>query len=211
VLPGVKQFHLFDGGDPSLRGLDGCRTSVALRVRALLECKNPCVYLDNDIYVVSKYFAAGFDIAERFGLAMPMNPRRVFQSPHGTGDLDLGDKVDDYDREVTGGRTMMRTAMNFGVIFKAAGYGYGSRIEVHEAFLKRLRGEIRQHLGRGQAALARALLYAGKNMLSWEEYHPYVLAPEFCASQPMQNAVALHVGGKYHKHMLDHYNEFHRA
>jgi glycosyltransferase involved in cell wall biosynthesis len=176
------------------------------RTEALL-CSSADVvcYLDNDIYVVSPYFSEGFNIAARFGMAVVMNPRHVMRSPHGNGDIDLGylfnSSVDieahAKDREYMKDKGMMWTAFNTGVIFYCPGH-VGA-----QSFLLSVIKELESGYSRGQTAWARAVMKS--------HYHPYILAPHFCADIPMQGMLAMHVGGKYHAHMLDHYNQFHKA
>ena len=79
---------------------EGHRNSNIQRVKALLESPfDNTVYLDNDVYVVHRGFSEGFKIVNKFGLALPMNPRWYVSTKEGdSGDLDIGADVSEYDR-----------------------------------------------------------------------------------------------------------------
>jgi len=177
-----------------------------IRFQALLKSTSDLTcYLDNDIYVVSKYFIKGFELAKRFGMCMAMNPRLVIMSPHGNGDVDLGwkysNKADDVmiqrDMRIIGDTPMMWTSVNNGVIF------FNTKHKQARRFVELVLEELAKGFSRGQTATVRAILRS--------DWHPYVLTPHWCADNPMQSMLAMHVGGKYHVHMLEHYNQYFRA
>jgi hypothetical protein len=169
--------------------LSGVEASDRLRVRALMSQDEVCCYLDSDIYVVSTEFARGFDIAKVFGMAMPANPRSFVCCAHGAGDMDMS--VEDADACFS-----YWTPVNLGMIFYEP-----SNIDAQIL----LAGWNKNNVDgmKPRAAFMRATLSEG--------WHPYILAQQFCADAVYQNMLAMHVGGKYHAHMLEHYNTYHRA
>ena len=156
------------------------RNSSLQRLRALQQSPADQVcYLDNDVYVVNNEFRRGFDIAEKYGLCLPINPRSFIRGDG--GDLEVGADVSDYDREQTEGMQYM-TACNMGVMF------YDRWHQTAKKFLDVLINEQTTHPSRGQAALARAI-----NKSNW---HPYVLAQQWCTCRKIPNPLAIHVGSK---------------
>jgi hypothetical protein len=55
----------------------GVRTSNIIKVQATRELKDVCSFclIDDDMKVMSETFVEGFELAERFGAALPINPR----------------------------------------------------------------------------------------------------------------------------------------
>jgi len=165
----------------------GVAATDIIRVRALLAQSERCCYIDSDIYPISTDFKSGFDIADVFGLAMAANPRSFVHCAHGNGDADVStEDIDGYN---------YWTAINLGLIF----YNPGNRQA--ELFLQKW-AEI------GKDKRPRKAFLCAAQQSCW---HPYILAQQFCADAIYQNMLAMHVGGKYHKHMLEHYNHYHRA
>lgn len=54
----------------------GWRTGDYYQMKSVLSSKyNSILYLDDDMLIVNKDFVQGFELAEKFGLCLPLNPR----------------------------------------------------------------------------------------------------------------------------------------
>lgn len=158
------------------------RNSSLWRLQALLDSPfASSLYIDNDVFAVHPGFMAGFRIAEKYGLSLPLNPRHFIRTDEGTlGDADIGADVDDYDRGVLSAMPPYMTAYNMGVMF----YSARSRQLVAAILDEQLR-----HPTRGQAALYRTIWRTG--------FVPFALAPNWlvCAEHlHLACPLALHVG-----------------
>lgn len=173
------------------------RNSSLIRLVALTEneVRNVC-YLDNDIYVVNEGFFNGFDIAERYGLCLPQNPRIWITSKEKAGDLDIGTDVTESDKAIDLPKYM--ASMNMGVMFYCANCR-NNTAKNSSTFLSRLIYNQRYYGSRGQASLYRTI--AG-----WD-YHPYVLPQQYCACRDIEIPLAIHAGNKV---MIDIYNKKYR-
>jgi hypothetical protein len=159
------------------------RNSSEWRLRGLLGLCDTydCIcYLDNDVYIVDKGFFSGFEIAQKYGLCMPFNPRNFFKSENQKGDLEIGADVHLFDIENTRELPKYTTALNMGVMF------YNCHDVMAKRFLTLVLGEQLKEQSRGQAALARSLQKTS--------YHPYTLAQQFLACREIDYPLAIHAG-----------------
>jgi len=152
--------------------------------------------LDDDMRIVNEDFAQGFDIAHRFGMCLPINPRTYVGLDVEVGD-DVDSKVKDYVKSI--GLPYYLTANNMGMIFiDNSCYGTDKLIDTYESIMI-------HYSCRGPVAMAAA--YWLSNMT------PYFLPEEWCAcggytefkmrSRKRIDPIFLHVG---HEDVMDWFN-----
>lgn len=141
------------------------------------------IAMDSDMLVVSDAFRAIVELAEIFGLAVPINPRLLLKTDGGIGSDSTYDATS--DRTMGLGTTYNLTPMAFSTRHKTAR-------RLLEGYCERLRADP----GRGAVHLVNASYDTG--------YQPCVLAPQWCVCSPRdfdskhiwREAIALHVGHK---------------
>jgi len=133
--------------------------------------------------VVSEAFRAIVELADIFGLALPINPRLLLKIDGGIG-------VDStYDAAAD--RTM-----GLGMTYNLTPIAFSTRHAQARALLERYCEKMKEAPGRGAVHLANASYELG--------YQPCVLPPQWCVCSPRdldskhmwREAVALHVGHK---------------
>ena len=141
--------------------------------------------LDDDMRIVHKDFMEGFELAEKFGLCLPMNPRVYFGI-----DREVGDDVSPDVMIDTKDCPYGMTANNMGVIF------LNNLNNRAMSVLERYLSYMENHPCRGPVAMA---------VSCWRErFGPYFLPEEWCAcggytqfkqrSGKRINPMFLHVG-----------------
>lgn len=148
------------------------RNSSLYRLKALLDYEE-CLYLDNDIIVVSSKINQGKEIAKRFGISLVANPRGYIGK-----EIRVGVDVSEYDKKIGLPDCMM--AMNAGLMF----YHNKSRF-----FIETWYNEQLAHPSRGQMSLLRAI--------DKTNIHPYVLPFNWLVCREhvgIENPITLHVG-----------------
>lgn len=148
-----------------------------------------CCYLDDDIRIVSKQFLQGFELAEKFGICFPLNPRC-----HYGLDRNVGADVDGVIRELQDVAEIpyCGSAVNCGVMFVNVENSRASRL------LTTIIHFIRESPCRGPVAV---------NVAAWQCGHfPYLLSEKWCicngkGGQEIRGGqiiepVALHTGHK---------------
>ena len=117
--------------------------------------------LDDDMRIVNEQFIQGFDLAEKFGICLPINPRVYFGF-----DREVGDDVDDNIKRDTIGCPYYMTGNNMGVIFvNTCDHGVKHLLDVYLEFME-------QHTCRGPVAMGVAC---------WRsKCTPYFLPEEWC-------------------------------
>jgi len=118
--------------------------------------------LDDDVRVVNEEFVQGFDLAERFGACLPVNPRVYFGL-----DREVGDDVDDEVLRETLDCSYYMTGNNMGVIFlDTTNHDVKHLLDYYLAFMEK-------YTCRGPVAMAVAC---------WRRrFTPYFLPEEWCA------------------------------
>jgi len=152
--------------------------------------------LDDDMRIVNEGFAQGFDIAERFGMCLPVNPRTYVGLDVKVGD-DVDSPVKDSLRYV--GVPYYLTANNMGVLF------LDNRFYKVDKIIAHYRTFMIQFPCRGPVAMAAACWTSKKT--------PYFLPEEWCAcggytefkmrSRKRIDPIFLHVG---HEDVMDWFN-----
>lgn len=118
--------------------------------------------MDDDMRIVNSQFVQGFELAERFGLCLPINPRTYFGL-----DREVGDDVPDDVIHDTKDCPYYMTANNMGVIFLDTTDGKVRSVVNHYLTY------MQHHPCRGPVAMAVAC---------WRErFSPYILPEEWCA------------------------------
>jgi hypothetical protein len=174
---------------------EGNRNNDLWKLKGLKESRAKTVtYLDSDVYIYDwKRFIKGFDIAKRFGILFPMNPR-IFVKV----ELDIGADVTPHDKRFFGTRpgSDCSTAYNMGVIF----YSKGVDIRA-DLFLDCIISEQENYPSRGPMAVQRSMWLTG--------YAPYTLPVNWlvCAENVgIKTPIALHVGHdkvmEWHKKLM---------
>lgn len=158
------------------------RNSSLIRLEALLSSpSDTTLYLDNDVIIVSEYFQEGFVIANRFGLALPQNPR-IFL---GT-EMQIGQDVSDHDKKMLRNVPKHTMTFNSGVIF------YSRR---SKQLVQTWRDEQLTNPSRGQMSMWRAFWALG------ESPHALPINWLVCDSHVgIANPLALHIG---HQNIYD--------
>ncbi len=118
--------------------------------------------LDDDVRVVNEQFVQGFELAENFGICLPVNPRVYFGF-----DREVGDDVDDGVFKETTDCPYYMTGNNMGVIFvDTTNHGVKHLLDYYLRFMEK-------HTCRGPVAMAVAC---------WRrKFAPYFLPEEWCA------------------------------
>lgn len=151
------------------------------------------IAMDSDMVVVSDKFRAILELADIFGLALPINPRLLLKIDGGIGT----DSTYDADADRT---------LGLGMTYNLTPIAFLTRHDQARQMLERYCEKMRQAPGRGAVHLANASYELG--------YQPCVLPPQWCVCSPRdldskhlwREAIALHVGHKdvwprWHKEM----------
>lgn len=141
------------------------------------------IAMDSDMVVVSEKFRAIVELAEIFGLALPINPRLLLKIDGGIG----ADSTYDAGADRT---------MGLGMTYNLTPIAFSTRHDKARRLLERYCEAMRQNPGRGAVHLANASYELG--------YQPCVLPPQWCVCSPRdldskhmwREAIALHVGHK---------------
>ena len=141
------------------------------------------IAMDSDMLIVSDSFRALIELADIFGLAVPINPRLLQKIDGGIGMDSTYDAAS--DRTMGLGLTYNLTPIAFSTSHKSA-----------RILLERYIEKLKQHPGRGAVHLVNASYDIG--------YQPCVLPPQWCVCSPRdfdgkhiwREAIALHVGHK---------------
>lgn len=181
-LPIVVYSNISIKGDFELRYIDKIpyttreanRNSSYYRLMALRDSPfDRTVYMDNDLVVVSDHFLEGFDIAKKFGIAMPISPRHLVKK-----ELKVALDVSDYDKKFFADKTNM-TICNAGLIFACN----------NRNFFDSAAKEQLSYPSRGNLGIIRAF---------WREcVHPYVLPLNWLVCRDnvdISNPITLHIG-----------------
>lgn len=162
------------------------RNSSLIRLIALRDSPHDCTcYLDNDVYVVDSAFLEGFAIAERFGVAMPINPRLTIKK-----ELDKGVDVLPCHKELLKAIPGNLTAFNAGLFYAH---------KIASPFLKRAVEIQSANSGRGQANLIQTVWETGTA--------PYILPKNWLVCSEdcgTDNPITLHAG---HRLILEWYKK----
>lgn len=141
------------------------------------------IAMDSDMVVVSDAFRAIVELADIFGLALPINPRLLLKIDGGIG----ADSTYDADADRT---------LGLGMTYNLTPIAFSTRHAQARTLLERYCEKMRQAPGRGAVHLANASYELG--------YQPCVLPPQWCVCSPRDldskhiwhEAIALHVGHK---------------
>ena len=140
-------------------------------------------YLDGDIFITDwPAFCDGFDIAQHWGLALPLNSRIFLER-----ELEIAADVSTHDREIMRYEPKHMTAYNMGVIFYSK---FG--LERTTDFLNSMIIEQAEHPSRGPMAVVRTMIKNG-------DFVPYTLPLQWlvCAGDEyISHPICLHVGHK---------------
>lgn len=138
------------------------RSSDYYRVLALLESQwDITLYLDNDMIIVNEEFIQGFDLARKFGVCFPQNPR-TFQKIELRKALD----VDDKDRKELKNAPDLATSYNTSPIFYAKKHSQATKL------LRIYKKELERKACRGPIVLWKVMWKTGINV--------YTLPFEWC-------------------------------
>jgi len=160
----------------------GWRSHDFYQAHGLLQSKAKiAIAMDSDMMIVSEGFRAIVKIAERFGLAVPANPR-LLAKIDGIIGMDSSYRLDSDETDGLGFAYNL-TPIAFNTLHKN-----GRRL------LERYCELMVAHPGRGAVALYQAAYELG--------FSPYLLPPQWCVCSPVdldsqhlwKNAIALHVG-----------------
>lgn len=136
------------------------------------------LYLDDDMYIVDKDFIQGFELAERFGICLPLNPRAFVGR-----DACIGADVPENDRIV---EIPLATAYNCGTMFVNTKHLGTKRL------LRRCKAIILEAPMRGPLVIWKAVSRTG--------IVPYLLPPQWCVcleDVKCKNPIILHLGHEY--------------
>lgn len=138
------------------------RNSNYFKVLKAIECDTSVCLLDDDMFIVNKHFVDGFSMAERFGAAVPLNPRVYVEYNMMGADVQLKDL-----KELrTMGAPFYAPACNFSPFFVYP------RIEFAKIFLTHLLNELTFNVCRGTLAIWKA---------SWQSgFTPVYLPEQWC-------------------------------
>lgn len=139
------------------------------------------IAMDSDMLIVSDGFLVITEFAQRFGLAVPMNPRLLLKIDGGIG-------VDSTYR------AQNDSTQGLGMTYNLTPVGFSTRHVVARQFLERYCSLLLESPGRGAVHLVQASFDLA--------YQPFVLPPQWCVCSPRdldskhiwKEAVALHVG-----------------
>ena len=139
------------------------------------------IAMDSDMLIVSEGFRVIVELADIFGLAVPINPRLLLKIDGGIGTDSTYDAA--TDRTLGLGMTYNLTPVAFSTRHKSARH-----------LLERYCEQLRQDPGRGAVHLVNASYEIG--------YQPCILSPQWCVCSPREldskhlwrEAIALHVG-----------------
>ena len=117
--------------------------------------------LDDDMRIVHEHFMQGFDLAEKFGMCIPLNPRVYFGI-----DREVGDDVPDDVRKDSVNIPYHMTANNMGVLF------FNNRNSHTDRVMLQYTNYMLTHPCRGPVAMG---------ISCWnEDFAPYFLPEEWC-------------------------------
>lgn len=164
----------------------GQRNGDYYQMKSVLESKhNSILYLDDDMLIVNKDFVQGFELAEKFGICLPLNPRSFVGV-----DAAIGTDVPNSERQA---KISLATAYNCGTMF------VDKRATRAIFFLKQCCKILLQTPMRGPLAVWKAVEYTG--------VFPYVLPVQWCVCQEnvgCSNPIILHYG---HKKVREYYSD----
>lgn len=176
----VKVSPLFSRDEPRY----GWRSHDYYQAYGMLESSaDIAIAMDSDMVVVSDAFRAIAELADIFGLALPINPRLLLRIDGGIGVDSTYDPAAD--------RTL-----GLGMTYNLTPVAFSTRHVRARALLERYCEKMRDAPGRGAVHLANASYELG--------YQPCVLPPQWCVCSPRdldskhmwREAIALHVGHK---------------
>jgi len=176
----VKVSPPFDQGSPRY----GWRSHDYYQALGMLESQaDIAIAMDSDMVVVSDAFRAIVELADIFGLALPINPRLLLKIDGGIG----VDSTYDIDADRT---------MGLGMTYNLTPVAFSTRHGQARRLLELYCEKMRQAPGRGAVHLANASYELG--------YQPCVLPPQWCVCSPRdldskhmwREGIALHVGHK---------------
>jgi len=139
------------------------------------------IAMDSDMLIVSERFRVICEFAQRFGLAVPINPRLLLKIDGGIG-------VDStYCAQAD-------STQGLGMAYNLTPIAYSTRHPVARQLLERYCALLVEFPGRGAVHLVQASFDLG--------YQPFVLPPQWCVCSPRdldsehiwREAVALHIG-----------------
>ena len=139
------------------------------------------IAMDSDMLIVSDSFRVIFEFAQRFGLALPINPRLLLKIDGGIG-------IDSSYQAQTD------STQGLGMTYNLTPMAFSTRHPVARQLLERYCTLLLESPGRGAVHMVQASYDVG--------YQPYVLPPQWCVCSPRdldskhmwREAVALHVG-----------------
>lgn len=141
------------------------------------------IAMDSDMLIVSEGFRVIVELADIFGLAVPINPRLLQKIDGGIGTDSTYDAASD--------RTM-----GLGMSYNLTPIAFSTRHKIARTLLERYSEKLRLYPGRGAVHLVNASYEIG--------YQPCILPPQWCVCSPREldskhiwrEAIALHVGHK---------------
>lgn len=140
----------------------GYRNADYWKIRAMVDQPDICfLYLDLDMRIADSRFVEGFELGCRFDICLPLNPRSFVGIDSTIGGDPVKNKPDLYTA----------TAYNMSPIFATSTHRF---MTLAWTYLR----EMEKNPARGPAVMHRAVMQTG--------IAPYVLAPEWCLSDPIQ-------------------------
>lgn len=139
------------------------------------------IAMDSDMLIVSEGFRVIFQFAQRFGLAVPINPRQLLKIDGGIG-------VDSTYR------SQADSTQGLGLTYNLTPMAFSTRHHLARQLLERYCALLVESPGRGAVHLVQASFDLS--------YQPFVLPPQWCVCSPRdldskhmwREAIALHVG-----------------
>lgn len=142
---------------------------------------NVAIAIDSDMLIVSECFRVIYQFAQRFGLALPINPRLLLKIDGGIG-------VDSTYRPQSD------STQGLGMTYNLTPMAFSTQHHAARQLLERYCELLVESPGRGAVHLVQASFDLG--------YQPFVLPPQWCVCSPRdldskhmwREAVALHLG-----------------
>ena len=129
---------------------EGVRNSNYYKIKfAMNNHYSSLCLLDDDMFITNKNFIDGFDIAERFGVAVPLNPRVYIKYNS------MGADVQQKDLDEINQTPLYAPSCNFSPFFVYPHHGYTTN------FLNRLLSELQFNTCRGTLAIWKASWQTG--------------------------------------------------
>ena len=129
---------------------EGVRNSNYYKIKfAMNNHYSSLCLLDDDMFITNKNFIDGFDIAERFGVAVPLNPRVYIKYNA------MGTDVQQKDLDEINQTPLYAPSCNFSPFFVYPHHGYTTN------FLNRLLSELQFNTCRGTLAIWKASWQTG--------------------------------------------------